>query len=177
MACANELLDKRLSNRSSRTCRNDLHVTLDGRWCGGSQRGARACALPAPNLLYDDGQRRNSASHAIHCLLGQEGTPPRKLYAAARGELQQYETVTLRPGRVTEISPAGSQFSVRCSDGSSLKARNLLATGLTDVVPKLTALGPSMAEAFTIVPIATVFDIATSLSPYMEQATKVPASR
>lgn len=89
-------------------------------------------------LLYDDDQHRNSASHAIHCLLGQEGTPPRKLYAAARGELQQYETVTLRPGRVTEISPVASRFSVTCSDGSSLTARKiLLATGLKDVVPKL----------------------------------------
>ena len=34
-------------------------------------------------LLYDDDQHRNSASHAIHCLLGQEGTPPRELYAIA----------------------------------------------------------------------------------------------
>jgi hypothetical protein len=34
-----------------------------------------------------------------------------------------------------------------------------------------------MAEVFTIVPIATVLSIATSLSPFMEQATKVPASR
>jgi thioredoxin reductase len=94
-------------------------------------------------LLYDDGRHRNSASHAIHCLLGQEGTPPRKLYAAARGELQQYETVTLRPGRVTEISPVGSQFSVTCSDGSSLTARKiLLATGLKDVVPKLDGIEP-----------------------------------
>jgi len=32
-----------------------------------------------------------------------------------------------------------------------------------------------MAEAFTIVPIATVLSIATSLSPFMEQVTKVPA--
>jgi thioredoxin reductase len=93
--------------------------------------------------LYDDGQHRNSASHTIHCLLGQEGTPPRKLYAAARGELQQYETVTLRPGRVTEVGPVGSQFSVKCSDGSSLMARKiLLATGLKDVVPKLDGTEP-----------------------------------
>jgi hypothetical protein len=52
----------------------------------------------------------------------------------------------------------------------------LLATGL-DVVPKPDGIEPSMAEAFTIVPIATVLSIATSLSPFMEQATKVPASR
>jgi hypothetical protein len=37
--------------------------------------------------------------------------------------------------------------------------------------------GDFAAEAFTIVPIATVLSIASSLSPFMEQATKVPASR
>lgn len=40
-------------------------------------------------VLYDDGQHRNEASHAIHCLLGQEGTPPRELYGIARAEVQK----------------------------------------------------------------------------------------
>jgi thioredoxin reductase len=110
-------------------------------------------------LLYDDGQHRNSASHTIHCLLGQEGTPPRKLYAAARGELQQYETVTLRPGRVTEVGPVGSQFSVKCSDGSSLMARKiLLATGLKDVVPKLDGIEPLYGRSVHYCPYCDGFE-------------------
>jgi thioredoxin reductase len=128
-------------------------------------------------LLYDDGQHRNSASHTIHCLLAQEGTPPRKLYAAARGKLQQYETVTLRPGRVTEVGPVGSQFSVKCSDGSSLMARKiLLATGLKDVVPKLDGIEPLYGRSVHHCPYCDSFEH-RDLSPFMEQATKVPASR
>ena len=60
--------------------------------------------------LYDDGQHRNAAAHEIHCLLGQEGTPPRELYATARAELGRYETVTLYAGHVTQITPRGTIF-------------------------------------------------------------------
>ena len=73
--------------------------------------------------LYDDGQHRNAAAHEIHCLLGQEGTPPRELYATARAELGRYETVTLYAGHVTQITPRGNEFFVTCGDGSTVTAR------------------------------------------------------
>jgi len=88
--------------------------------------------------LYDDGQHRNAAAHEIHCLLGQEGTPPPELYATARAELGRYETVTLYAGHVTQITPRGNEFFVTCADGSTVTARKiLLATGLKDLLPKL----------------------------------------
>ena len=88
--------------------------------------------------LYDDGQHRNAAAHEIRCLLGQEGTPPRELYATARAELERYETVTLYADHVTQITPRGNEFSVTCADGSTVTARKiLLATGLKDLVPEL----------------------------------------
>ena len=60
--------------------------------------------------LYDDGQHRNAAAHEIRCLLGEEGTPPRELYATARAELDRYETVTLFAGHVTQITPRGERI-------------------------------------------------------------------
>ena len=88
-------------------------------------------------VLYDDGQHRNAASHAIHCLLGQEGTPPGELYGIARSELQQYRTVTLRAGRVKQITPLENEFSAICDEGTVTARKVLLATGLKDVVPQL----------------------------------------
>jgi thioredoxin reductase len=74
----------------------------------------------------------------VHCLLGQEGTPPSDLLTRARFELERYTTVKSHADRVTEIAPSGSQFSVACADGFTLRARKvLLTTGLTDEVPRL----------------------------------------
>ena len=77
-------------------------------------------------VLYDDGQHRNAASHAIHCLLGQEGKPPGELYATARAELQQYRTVTLRAGRVKQIASLENKFSAVCDDGTVMAKRSCL---------------------------------------------------
>ena len=89
-------------------------------------------------LLFDDGQARNAASHAIHCLLGHEGLPPRELIARARSELERYATVAIRMERVTEIAAEGGAFSIACADGSKATARKiLLATGLKDDVPQI----------------------------------------
>ena len=89
-------------------------------------------------LLFDDGQARNAASHAIHCLLGHEGLPPRELIARARSELERYATVAIRTERVTEIAAEGGAFSIACADGSMATARKiLLATGLKDDVPQI----------------------------------------
>jgi thioredoxin reductase len=89
-------------------------------------------------LLFDDGQARNAASHAIHCLLGHEGLPPRELIARARAELKRYATVAIRSERVTEIVRNGLGFYITCADGSKATARKiLLATGLKDDVPEI----------------------------------------
>ena len=89
-------------------------------------------------FVCDVGQPRNQASRAVHCLLGHEGTPPSDLLVRARFELERYPTVELHAGRVTNISLSRHQFSVVCAEGSTLRARKvLLATGLTDDVPRL----------------------------------------
>jgi thioredoxin reductase len=89
-------------------------------------------------LLFDDGQPRNAASHAVHCLLGHEGLPPHDLLARGRSELERYPTVVLRSERVTKIAVNETGFSIACADGSTATARKLLlATGLKDDVPEI----------------------------------------
>jgi thioredoxin reductase len=89
-------------------------------------------------FLCDAGTPRNAAAHAAHCLLGQEGTAPKDLYARGRSELERYETVTAHEGRVTEIVRAGEHFAGACAGETKFMARKvLLATGLIDQVPRI----------------------------------------
>jgi thioredoxin reductase len=88
-------------------------------------------------LLCDDGHPRNEASHAAHCLLGNEGVKPTELLEKGRRELARYESVTIRNEQVTAISREAAQFIVTCMGGFSVRARKvLLTTGLKDEVPQ-----------------------------------------
>lgn len=88
--------------------------------------------------LFDAGRPRNRASRAVHCLLGQEGTPPAELLAKGRSELARYPTVTGVPDPVTEITPLDGRFLVAAASGDTVNVRKvLLATGVTDEIPQI----------------------------------------
>ena len=89
-------------------------------------------------LLCDDGHMRNEASHAVHCLLGNEGMPPVELLAKGRKELLAFGHVALREDKVVSIEPKQTQFTVTCASGFTAAARKvLLTTGLQDEVPQI----------------------------------------
>ncbi|UFW50436.1 MULTISPECIES: NAD(P)/FAD-dependent oxidoreductase [Bradyrhizobium] len=89
-------------------------------------------------LLCDDLRQRNRASHAIHGLLGSEGTPPAQFLQTAREEIGRYPTLTIRQTRVTDIGPAEEGFEFLCADGTTgTAAKVLLATGITDELPHI----------------------------------------
>lgn len=89
-------------------------------------------------LICDDGKPRNRSSHAIHGLLGQEGTSPAAFLEAARRELSKYPSVELLKTRVENIAPAGDVFTFACADGTIGKASKiLLASGLVDELPAI----------------------------------------
>lgn len=90
-------------------------------------------------VLFDAGPHRNQASHAVHCLLGHEGTPPAALLAKGRVELARYPTVEKIQRPVAAITPSDGRFLVECEGGgAAYYARKvLLATGLIDVIPEI----------------------------------------
>lgn len=89
-------------------------------------------------IVCDENQQRNRASHAIHGLLGREGTSPKQFLEQARRDLARYESVALKVARVTDIRIEEEGFSFVCSDGSAGSASKiLLATGLVDELPEL----------------------------------------
>ncbi len=88
-------------------------------------------------LLCCDGPTRNSASRAIHGLLGHEGRSPADLIATGRNEVTKYKSVEARMAAVVSISKQEELFSFKLSDGTEGSARKvLLATGLADELPK-----------------------------------------
>ena len=89
-------------------------------------------------LVCDGGHPRNAASHAAHCLLGNEGIAPGELLAKGRHELRAYRHVTLRDDEVISIRREKTEFTFSCGSKFTAVARKvLLTTGLKDDVPDI----------------------------------------
>lgn len=65
-----------------------------------------------------------------------DGTPPAEFRAFARDQLRAYDTVEVRDGRATEVSPGEDGWQVAVAGSEPVGARRvLLATGLRDTLP------------------------------------------
>ncbi|HET6387944.1 NAD(P)/FAD-dependent oxidoreductase [Hyphomicrobium sp.] len=94
-------------------------------------------------LVCDDNKPRNRFSHAVHGLLGREGSPPSALLDVARGELAKYPGIKMCQTRVVDIVAAGDHFQFGCEDGlQGTATKVLLATGLVDELPSLPGIEP-----------------------------------
>lgn len=101
--------------------------------------------------VLDTGLPRNRFAGHSHGLLGHDHKPPLDILAEARQQLTRYPTIRLVNARADSASGAIDDFSVRTSDGESLKARRLiLSYGIVDQMPDV----PGFAEAWgtSIVP-------------------------
>lgn len=87
--------------------------------------------------LFDDGQPRNAASHALHGFLSRDGTSPTELRAIARDQLTAYPSVRIDDDRVVDAVRISTGFSVTTADGREFTARKLLlAGGVVDKLPE-----------------------------------------
>jgi thioredoxin reductase len=92
-------------------------------------------------LVCDIGHPRNEASHAVHCLFGNEGVPPVELLAKGRRELRAYSHVSLREDKLVSLGREHFEFTVTCASGFKAVARKvLLTTGLLDDVPQINGI-------------------------------------
>jgi thioredoxin reductase len=90
-------------------------------------------------LVFDAGQPRNKASHALHGFLTRDGVAPLEFLRLAREELRQYGTVAIREAEVVsaECQP-DKRFAVTVESGERMIGRKLLlATGVVDNVPDI----------------------------------------
>jgi len=92
-------------------------------------------------LVIDAGEPRNQQAEQLHGYLGFDGRDPATLLGAARADLARYESVELRPGRVTALRAEGNGLRVRVDDADVRTLRVVLATGVADHYPDVAGLG------------------------------------
>jgi len=113
-------------------------------------------------LLLDSGEYRNAPAEHMHNFVTHDGTPPAEFRAAARAELADYATVSVREAAATAVVPDGDGFRVELSaepdaegvDGPEpLFTRTvLLATGMRDTLPAVPGLGSLFGTVAAICP-------------------------
>jgi thioredoxin reductase len=97
-------------------------------------------------LLLDSGEYRNAAAKEMHNFVTHDGRSPEEFRAAARRDLQAYDTVEVRELRATEVAGAGGRWRVTLDGHGSVEApdvtarRVVLATGLRDTLPDVPGL-------------------------------------
>jgi thioredoxin reductase len=111
---------------------------------GGGPAGLNGALMLARSrrsvAVIDAGQPRNAPAHAIHGLLGRDGTPPGELLAQGREEVRGYGGHVVS-GEVADARAVDDGFTVTLTDGRTATARRLLVTtGLTDVLPDVPGL-------------------------------------
>jgi len=91
--------------------------------------------------VIDAGQPRNRFAEASHGFLGHDGSDPRAILSAARGQLEAYPAASVIEGEVREAGRGEGGFSVSLASGETLEARKMvLAFGLRDILPELPGL-------------------------------------
>jgi thioredoxin reductase len=97
-------------------------------------------------LLLDSGEYRNEAAKAMHNFVTHDGRAPDEFRAAARRDLQAYDTVQVRELRATGVADDGGRWRVTVADTSAERSgdvtarRVILATGLRDTLPEIPGL-------------------------------------
>ncbi len=96
-------------------------------------------------VLIDGGRYRNDRADAMHNLVTHDGRPPAELRAAARRDLEAYDTIATREARVDRVTGRLGAFTLTLDDGGMLEAgRLILATGVADALPDI----PGLPELF-----------------------------
>jgi thioredoxin reductase len=119
-------------------------TTFDAVVIGGGAAGLNGAMMLGRSrrtvALVDAGRPRNAPAHAVHGLLGHDGTPPAELLARGREEVARYGGL-LVSGDVIRATRVDDGFDVALADGTRLTARRLLVTsGLVDELPDIGGL-------------------------------------
>ena len=122
--------------------RPEYEVVVIGGGPAGLQAALTLGRVHRRTLLLDSGAYRNGPAEHMHNFLGFDGMPPAELRAAARKNLEAYETVEVRDVCADRAAREGDAFRVDLADGGSVRTRGLiLATGLRDTLPEKPGLG------------------------------------
>lgn len=126
------------------TTSSEYDVIVIGGGSAGLQAALTLGRVHRRTLLLDSGSYRNDPAHEMHNFLGFDGRSPADLRAAARRDLEAYDTVTVRDQGAQAVRAEGDGFVVEAG-AETLRSRGLiLATGVRDTLPDK----PGLAELF-----------------------------
>jgi thioredoxin reductase len=92
-------------------------------------------------LVIDAGLPRNRFAKTSHGFLGQDGRSPREIVEIGRTQLLAYPTAKIVQAEALGVAQSAQAFSVELTDGRTVSAARLvLATGVTDELPRITGL-------------------------------------
>lgn len=93
-------------------------------------------------LVCDSGRYRNAASSGVHGFLSRDGIKPVELVRIAREQLRPYN-VEICTATVKDITGRSGSFRLVLDSGESIATRRvLLATGVTDEIPRIEGIEP-----------------------------------
>lgn len=128
---------------------NEQETTYDVAVVGAGTAGLQAALtlgrMRQRAVVLGTDRYRNDPAHAMHNFLGHDGESPAVLRAAARADVERYDTVSFAEREVVRIEGAGDGFRLELADGEAMTAtRVLLATGVADTLPAV----PGLEEIF-----------------------------
>src|SRR3978361_171270 len=89
-------------------------------------------------LLFDHGKQRNRYSHGMHNYLTRDGVLPGDFLEMSRKEAEKYGVKLLQVEVKKATKNAEGNFEVKDCNGKIYHSKKLvLATGLSDIIPKL----------------------------------------
>ena len=92
-------------------------------------------------VVIDAGEPRNAPSPGVHSFFSRDGMLAGDLLRVGREQLQPYDSVHLRRGRVSTAERAGDGFHLHLDDGGVVAARRVvLALGVVDQLPEIEGL-------------------------------------
>lgn len=111
-------------------------------------------------LLVDAGRQSNRAAPHVGGLLGHDGTPPGELYELGRSQVEAYDAVEFREGRVVRAGGDDDGFLVALASGEQVRARTLvLATGMSYELPEVPGFRELWGDAVFHCPFCHGWDV------------------
>ncbi|SFB04638.1 Thioredoxin reductase [Rhizobium sp. NFR07] len=133
---------------------NPIHdVIIIGGSYGGLSAALQLARARRDVLIIDEGKRRNRFASHSHGFLTQDGVDPAVIAADARAQVMEYRTVnwlSARADSTARIEPtdgSGANFEVMTNGRKHLARRLLLATGVKDILPRITGLEERWGKA------------------------------
>lgn len=127
---------------------NDLlDVAIIGAGPAGLQAALTLGRMHRTAVVFDSSRYRNDPADAMHNLVAHDGQSPAALRAAARADVDGYDTVRFVEAPVHRVDGEQGRFRLATDAGEFVAGRVILATGMRDTLPDIPEIGSVFGAA------------------------------